>query len=44
MSTPPAPLPDTGNHGTNHADERNESHYRIEPSGNDIGDDNPIEV
>ena len=44
MSAPPAPFPDASHHGTNHANECDESHYRIEPSDDDIRDDNPIEV
>ena len=44
MSAPPASFPNASHHGTNHANECDESHYRIEPSDDDIRDDNPIEV
>ena len=44
MSAPPAPFPNAGHHGTNHADECDESYDRIEPSDDDIRDDDPIEV
>ena len=44
MSAPPASFPDAGHHGANHADECDESYHRIEPSDDDIGDDNPIEI
>ena len=44
MTAPPAPFPDAGHHGTNHTNECDESNNGVEPSDDDIRDDDPIEV
>ena len=44
MPAPPASLPDAGHHGTNHTNECHEPHDGVEPSDDDIRDDDPIEV
>jgi hypothetical protein len=43
MSAPPTSFPDAGQHGANHTDDGKEAYYGIEPSEDDVRDDNPIE-
>ena len=44
MTAPPTPFPDAGHHGANHTNECDESNNGVEPSDDDIRDDDPIEV
>ena len=43
MSAPPAAFPYTGHHGAYHTDDGEESYYGIEPTDDDVRDDDPVE-